>query len=125
MRYAPGTLSSSLSTSSRRPVMKLRRWIGRTDSARYEFRFACVARLCVRPQIKLDDHDPPDFMGLEYEIDAVERVWSPASSASGCVRCPSEICAAQFAPGKYQTRAAHESIGPESMFHRFSLGSAP
>ena len=44
---------------------------------------------------------------------------------SGSVKCPAENCAIQFFVGKTEILPAYESIGPQSMFHRFSSGSVP
>src|SRR5580692_4698106 len=103
--------SSSLSTSSHRPVIQFLRRTGNADSTRYEFRLRNVAVEWFRPQIRLDDHAAP-CMGLEYSSDAVVRTWSPGSRASGCASLPAEICAAQFSAGKNHNRVDHESIRP-------------
>ena len=86
--------NSSLSTISIRPVTKLLLPIGKTDSANQELRLRFVSVWWSLPQIRLEDQLPPGI-GLKYSTDAVVRVSSPGSSASGLVRCPTDTCAAQ------------------------------
>src|SRR5271166_4675391 len=98
---------------------------GMTVSASTAFDPYLAAVFQFHPQIRLVAHQLSRGRGTMYSTDAVVRTTSPCSRASGLVRCPAEICAAQRGVGVNVTRPEYESIGPKSKFQRFSSGSAP